>query len=173
MASKKQQRGAKRVQNEYEEEDLGRPKKIPRTLEEKDSQKRLIVVLENASLETIKVGRKFELLNCDDHKRELVKHGRDISSARPDITHQCLMMLLDSPLNRAGMLQVYIHTERNVLIEVNPHTRIPRTFNRFSGLMSKYSFWSCYYSNLQFGYVGYRLLQHSLYMYFQYSSSIS
>ena len=55
MASKKQQRGAKRVQNEYEEEDLGRPKKIPRTLEEKDSQKRLIIVLENASLETIKV----------------------------------------------------------------------------------------------------------------------
>lgn len=85
----------------------------------------------------MQVGKKFELLNCDDHKRELVKHGRDISSARPDITHQCLMMLLDSPLNRAGMLQVYIHTERNVLIEVNPHTRIPRTFNRFSGLMSE------------------------------------
>jgi len=30
---------------------------------------------------------------------------------------------------------VYIHTEKNVLIEVNPHTRIPRTFKRFSGLM--------------------------------------
>ena len=44
-------------------------------------------------------------------------------------------MLLDSPLNRAGLLQVYIHTEKNVLIEVNPHMRIPRTFNRFSGLM--------------------------------------
>lgn len=44
-------------------------------------------------------------------------------------------MLLDSPLNRAGLLQVYIHTERNVLIEVNPSTRIPRTFDRFCGLM--------------------------------------
>ena len=48
---------------------------------------------------------------------------------------QCLLMLLDSPLNRAGLLQVYIHTERNVLIEVNPSTRIPRTFDRFCGLM--------------------------------------
>lgn len=47
-------------------------------------------------------------------------------------------MLLDSPLNKAGLLQVYIHTERNVLIEINPHTRIPRTFDRFCGLMGRY-----------------------------------
>ena len=85
----------------------------------------------------IQVGRKFELLNAEDHKSQLVKHRRDVSSARPDITHQCLMMLLDSPLNRAGMLQVYIHTQRNVLIEVSPHIRIPRTFKRFCGLMGK------------------------------------
>nr|CAD7464887.1 unnamed protein product [Timema tahoe] len=44
-------------------------------------------------------------------------------------------MLLDSPLNRAGLLQVYVHTDNNVLIEVNPQTRIPRTFKRFAGLM--------------------------------------
>jgi len=29
-----------------------------------------------------------------------------------------LLTLLDSPLNKAGKLQVYIHTEKNVLIEV-------------------------------------------------------
>lgn len=45
------------------------------------------------------------------------------------------MTLLDSPLNKAGLLQVYIHTHKNVLIEVNPHIRIPRTFKRFAGLM--------------------------------------
>ncbi|XP_062501471.1 ribosomal RNA small subunit methyltransferase NEP1-like [Corticium candelabrum] len=112
-----------------------KPPKIPKTLKEKDSTKRLIVILEHASLETVKCGRKFELLNCDDHQSILKKHGRDLSSARPDITHQCLLMLMDSPLNRAGLLQVYIHTQKNVLIEVNPQTRIPRTFNRFCGLM--------------------------------------
>ena len=48
---------------------------------------------------------------------------------------QCLLTLLDSPLNKAGLLQVYIHTAKGVLIEVNPHVRIPRTFKRFSGLM--------------------------------------
>lgn len=46
-------------------------------------------------------------------------------------------MLMDSPLNRAGLLQVYIHTEKNALIEINPQTRIPRTFSRFCGLMGK------------------------------------
>eukprot|EP00794_Sanderia_malayensis_P014420 gene14420-15927_t len=80
-------------------------------------------------------GKNFELLNCDHHKSILKKHGRDLSSARPDITHQCLLMLMDSPLNRAGLLQVYVHTMKNVLIEINPQTRIPRTFDRFCGLM--------------------------------------
>lgn len=50
---------------------------------------------------------------------------------------QSLLMLMDSPLNRAGLLQVYIHTQKNVLIEVNPQTRIPRTFDRFCGLMGE------------------------------------
>jgi rRNA small subunit pseudouridine methyltransferase Nep1 len=38
-------------------------------------------------------------------------------------------------LNKAGLLQVFIHTRKNVLIEINPATRIPRTFKRFAGLM--------------------------------------
>ncbi|KAI6080015.1 hypothetical protein LUU34_01439000 [Aix galericulata] len=98
-------------------------------------QRRLLVVLEGASLETVKVGKTFELLNCDKHKAMLLRSGRDPAAVRPDITHQSLLMLMDSPLNRAGLLQVYIHTQKNVLIEVNPQTRIPRTFDRFCGLM--------------------------------------
>jgi rRNA small subunit pseudouridine methyltransferase Nep1 len=35
------------------------------------------------------------------------------------------------------MLQVYIRTKNNVLIEINPKTRIPRTFKRFAGLMAQ------------------------------------
>jgi len=99
------------------------------------NQKRLIIVLENAQLETVKVGKTFELLNPDDHAHILKREGRDIGSCRPDITHQCLLMLFDSPLNRNAHLQVLIHTENNVLIEINPQTRIPRTFKRFAGLM--------------------------------------
>ncbi|XP_076453235.1 ribosomal RNA small subunit methyltransferase NEP1-like [Babylonia areolata] len=99
------------------------------------TEKRLVVILEKANLETLKVGKVFELLNCDRHQHLSKKTKRDISQVRPDITHQCLLMLMDSPLNRAGLLQVYIRTEKNVLIEINPQTRIPRTFERFCGLM--------------------------------------
>ncbi|KAG4300743.1 hypothetical protein PCANB_002817 [Pneumocystis canis] len=102
-------------------------------------KRRLIVVLEKASLETCKIGTfkegKYQLLNCDDHQNILKKMNRDISEARPDICHQCLLTLLDSPLNKAGLLEIYVHTSKNVLIEVNPKIRIPRTFKRFSGLM--------------------------------------
>jgi rRNA small subunit pseudouridine methyltransferase Nep1 len=46
-----------------------------------------------------------------------------------------LLTLMDSPLNKSGKLQVYIHTANNILIEVSPHVRIPRTYKRFAGLM--------------------------------------
>lgn len=72
-------------------------KPIPPT--DKDSQ-RLIVVLSNASLETYKASyggssrtgvfreEKYSLLNSDEHIGVMRKMNRDISDARPDITHQ-------------------------------------------------------------------------------------
>ncbi|ODN79517.1 hypothetical protein, variant [Cryptococcus amylolentus CBS 6039] len=120
---------------------------VPKSNEDKENTRRLIVVLSQACLEAYKISSgsggknasgkeaKYALLNCDDHQGILAKTGRDIADARPDITHQCLLTLLDSPLNKAGLLQVYIHTAKGVLIEVNPSVRIPRTFKRFSGLM--------------------------------------
>jgi hypothetical protein len=38
-----------------EEDDYEKPRKIPRTLKEKDSGRRLIIVIEKASLEAVKV----------------------------------------------------------------------------------------------------------------------
>ncbi|OMJ29951.1 Ribosomal RNA small subunit methyltransferase mra1 [Smittium culicis] len=112
---------------------------LPKSASEKESAQRLIVILEAAPLETYKIGKhkdaNYQLLNCDDHQNILKKLGLDLSHSRPDITHQCLLSLLDSPLNKAGKLQVYIKTTKNVLIEINPQVRIPRTFKRFSGLM--------------------------------------
>ncbi|KAJ2745006.1 18S rRNA pseudouridine methyltransferase [Coemansia sp. BCRC 34301] len=113
--------------------------KVPKTPEEIRQTSRLIVILESASLETYKVGKskdaRYQLLNCDDHQGILARMGKDIAESRPDITHQCLLTLLDSPLNKTGRLQVYIHTKGDVLIEISPQVRIPRTFKRFSGLM--------------------------------------
>ncbi|PVV02024.1 hypothetical protein BB560_003533 [Smittium megazygosporum] len=100
---------------------------LPKTYAQKENSQRLIVVLEAAPLEIYKVGKtkdaKYQLLNCDDHQSILRKLGLDLAHSRPDITHQ------------AGKLQVYIRTTKNVLIEISPQVRIPRTFKRFSGLM--------------------------------------
>ena len=48
------------------------------------------------------------------------------------------MNILDSPLNKAGKIKgIFVHTNKNVLIQVNPQVRLPRTFKRFSGLFAQ------------------------------------
>lgn len=42
---------------------------------------------------------------------------------------------MDSPLAKSGRLKIFIHTTKNILIDIDPSCRIPRTFKRFCGLM--------------------------------------
>lgn len=123
----------------------------PSELEEKAKEaakhQGVIFVLENASLETAKVGKvallppsavsqrgfshhachpakgchrlpsschpllllyaqAFVLLNCDDHASFLRRHDKDPALYRPDICHQALLAILDSPLAKFGRLKV-------------------------------------------------------------------
>ena len=131
--------------------------KVPQTHEEKSSEPHLVIVLEQAAIEVVKTkkvragpvrgmaetnfrtshfcSQGFELLNSDDHAGIHRKYKKDPADSRPDVLHQCLLTLLDSPLNKAGKLQVYVETKNRTLIEISPHTRIPRTYKRFAGLM--------------------------------------
>jgi rRNA small subunit pseudouridine methyltransferase Nep1 len=54
---------------------------------------------------------------------------------RPDIVHVCLNAALDTPLNREGLLRLYVHTRQNQLITMDPSVRLPRGYNRFAGLI--------------------------------------
>ena len=54
---------------------------------------------------------------------------------RPDIVHICLLLALDTPLNRERLLRTYVHTRHNKLITIDPSARLPRAFYRFEGLM--------------------------------------
>ncbi|KAK4783852.1 hypothetical protein SAY86_018220 [Trapa natans] len=102
----------------------------------RDMSPGIVFVLEKASLEVAKVGKSYQLLNSDDHANFLKRNGRNPAEYRPDIIHQALLSILDSPLNKAGKVRaVYVKTERGVLFEVKPHVRIPRTYKRFSGIM--------------------------------------
>lgn len=103
---------------------------VPIPSHDKDTQ-RLIVVLSNASLETYKAvssGRsgtkdeKFSLLNSDEHIGIMRKMNRDISEARPDITHQVRFNIASG--NRK-VKNEYPLTHRSVcsLFSIPPWTR--------------------------------------------------
>jgi rRNA small subunit pseudouridine methyltransferase Nep1 len=87
-------------------------------------------------LETAQTKRGYELLNQDDHFWLIKKRRRNPEEYRPDVVHQTLMALLDSPLNKNKLLQVFIRTQKGHTIEVSPEIRLPRTFKRFSGLFA-------------------------------------
>ncbi len=53
---------------------------------------------------------------------------------RPDIIYILLQVTQESILNRKNMLRTYIHTRNNEVININPLTRIPKSYNRFIGL---------------------------------------
>ena len=93
-------------------------------------------IIMSRSLETALTKRGVQLLNCDDHEKFALKSNKKVSSFRPDVAHQTLLALLDSPLNKFGHLQVFMRTQKGLSIEVNPSVRMPRTFKRFSGLMA-------------------------------------
>ena len=76
-------------------------------------------------------------MNSDEHQKAITKMGKKFEDFRPDVTHQCLLALYDSPLAKAGLLQVFIRTQSNVLIEINPHIEIPRTFDTFSAFIAQ------------------------------------
>jgi len=61
--------------------------------------------------------------------------GEENRRGRPDIVHYFLLNALESPLNIKNLLRVYVHTRNNETIFIRPDTRIPKSYNRFIGLM--------------------------------------
>lgn len=106
-----------------------------------NSDNKLIIILERANLDVVKIDGQFkqpasyQLLNCDEHMFMIRKLKRDPAFCRPDITHQCLQVLLRSPLNRSGHLQIFVRTQNNQLIKVDPQLAICDKFKDFSEIM--------------------------------------
>ncbi len=56
---------------------------------------------------------------------------------RPDLVHFAMLEALSTPLFMKGMLNVYVHTAGDKVIEVAGQLRIPKSYFRFEGLMVK------------------------------------
>ncbi|MEM2150937.1 MAG: 16S rRNA methyltransferase [Candidatus Bathyarchaeia archaeon] len=75
------------------------------------------------------------ILDRSYHHHAMKNLEDSIKRGRPDIVHFSLLEALGSPLNREGLLRVYVHTISNHVIHIAPETRLPKNFNRFVGLM--------------------------------------
>jgi rRNA small subunit pseudouridine methyltransferase Nep1 len=75
------------------------------------------------------------LLDSNYHHSAMTTLQEGRRRGRPDITHLFLLTALESIVNKQGQLQIIVHTRNNVVITVNPKTRIMRNYERFLGLM--------------------------------------
>ena len=80
---------------------------------------------------------QFILLDRSYHHSAMRKLKENEKRGRPDIVHFALLEALGSPLNKEGLLQVYVHTINDYVITVNPEARLPRNYNRFVGLLEQ------------------------------------
>ena len=56
---------------------------------------------------------------------------------RPDIVHNVLLQIIETPLNWEGGLSVFVHTQDDYLISINPKIRLPKNYIRFVGLIEQ------------------------------------
>ncbi|XP_065857419.1 uncharacterized protein [Euphorbia lathyris] len=111
---------------------------IPLAPSVESSKSGVIFVLEKASLTLAFVGRKFQILNPDEHGTFLRKKNMNPYDYRPDIVHEALCEIMDSRLRMAGKLKaIYIKTGEGILIKVEPNALIPRTLGRFCSMMAE------------------------------------
>ena len=113
-----------------------------------------VLVLEDASLELIP--KKFhshkscrivfdrfgippwkQILDDNFHHEILKDTNESTKRGRPDIVHFALLDVTSTPLYLEGMIQVVIHTIGNMTIKLKSGVRVPRTTQRFCGVISK------------------------------------
>lgn len=89
--------------------------------------------------DAIRRGKKASeiLLDISKHYAAMKTLPNSMKRGRPDITHLTLLNILGSPANKSGWLKIYVHTINNNVININPTIRLPRNYNRFTGLIEQ------------------------------------
>ncbi|XVF08120.1 hypothetical protein REPUB_Repub06bG0198300 [Reevesia pubescens] len=97
---------------------------------------RAIFILENASLKKGYVRKKWKILDADEDDDFLKRQNKNPDNYRPEIVFQAVKQILDSPLNKNGRVgAIYVKTDEGLLFQIKPHVRIPRTCDRFCGII--------------------------------------
>jgi rRNA small subunit pseudouridine methyltransferase Nep1 len=56
---------------------------------------------------------------------------------RPDIVHNTLLQVLETPLNWEGQLRTLVHTQEDQVISIDLKVRLPKNYVRFVGLIEQ------------------------------------
>ncbi|MEM2549685.1 MAG: hypothetical protein QW689_04580 [Nitrososphaerota archaeon] len=80
---------------------------------------------------------RWTILDSSYHHAAMKGLNNYQKRGRPDILHFTLLEALGSPLNLAGNLEIYCHTQDEAFIEISPTVRLPRVYDRFKGLLSQ------------------------------------
>nr|KYP57803.1 hypothetical protein KK1_004082 [Cajanus cajan] len=101
-----------------------------------NSKQGVYFILEKASLVAAFVGKKYQILNPDEHANFLRRKNMNPYDFRPDIVHEALLQIMSSRLCLSGRLRaVFIRTDEGILIRVAPQTQIPKTLGSFCNMM--------------------------------------
>jgi rRNA small subunit pseudouridine methyltransferase Nep1 len=77
------------------------------------------------------------LLDSNYHHAAMSNLPEGRRRGRPDIAHLFLLTALESIATKEGHVHVMIHTRDDMVITVDPKTRIMRNYERFLGLMEQ------------------------------------
>ncbi|KAL1359908.1 hypothetical protein AAHE18_04G140000 [Arachis hypogaea] len=95
-------------------------------------------VLQNASLVASYVGKRYQILNPDEHANFLRRKNKNPYDYRPDIVHEALLQIMGSRLCMAGRVHgVFIKTDEGILIRVEVNTQVPKTLGSFCNVMAE------------------------------------
>jgi len=112
------------------------------------------IILEEASLELVPerfrkhescklvenrfgIPPEMQILDDNYHHQLIAKLSNREKRGRPDIVHFALLDITSTPAYMENLVEIYVHTINNTTIKILSGVRLPRTFQRFCGVMAK------------------------------------
>lgn len=112
------------------------------------------IILEEASLELVPakfqrhrscklienrsdVQPELQILDDNYHHEIISKLPDSAKRGRPDIVHFALLDIVSTPAYMEDLVEVYVHTVNDVTIRLKSGVRLPRSFERFCGVIAK------------------------------------
>jgi len=77
------------------------------------------------------------LLDRSTHHEAMLRLKDGPKRGRPDLVHSSILAVTGSPLYLEGRVALYVHTSGDIVLEIEERTRVPKSYNRFRGLVEK------------------------------------